>query len=411
MTDAPDTIPPAGRQTWTGRYADGIVAVVRPVQPRLDGDGLRIADNDGVELARWSYEGLRLVAAGAAGHAPRLTHESADSARLEVSDPGFLDALLVLAPGLMRTGARNPAEWRRVALWTVLFAAIFGGAGWGIANSAPVVAAMMPMAMEDRIGRAAIEQVTTIFGGFGKDRDLTCHDDAGDAALGALTARLKAADESPYEFHIRVVDIDVPNAFAVPGGYIVVFRGLLDLAETPDELAGVLGHEMAHVTRRHATTNLVRAIGLQALVVPLISGGSMASDVLSGVGQLALQASYSREAEAEADLASVDLLIRAGIRPGSFTGLLTRIETKYTAPAPDESREGDDETNKSPNPMRWLDLAIPDILASHPATSGRDAAVAAAAAGHDGDPGLSAGQWADLRAICGSAKPEAGDDE
>ena len=73
----------------------------------------------------------------------------------------------------------------------------------------------------------------------------------------------------------------------------MIFRGLIDLAESPDEVAGVLAHEMGHVTHRHSTTNLVRTIGFQALIVPLVTGGAMAADVLSQIGQAALQASHT----------------------------------------------------------------------------------------------------------------------
>lgn len=359
-------------------------------------------DESGSELAVWPYDGLRLVDPPMPDRPLRLRIETDDMARLEIADHSILDDLQRLAPDLQRSGMRDPAQWRRAAVWTVALLALFGGIWLGLSRSAPLIAAMLPLQMEERMGRATVEQVSLIFGGLKSADQLTCNNEDGVKAMAALTARLKSVDDSPYDFNVRVLDIPVPNAFAAPGGYIVFFRGLIDMAETPDEVAGVLGHEMAHVTHRHVTTNLVRTIGFQALIVPLISGGTMASDMVSGLGQQALQASYTREAEAEADLGAVQLLQKAGIRADSFPGLLTRIEEEYGGRRPAANDDGgeaaDMDDHKESEGFR---LSIPDILATHPATPDRAASVAAAAGDTGGDPGLTDDEWSALKSICG----------
>ena len=383
--------PPAG---YAGRFADGQTAAAHDVRVTLDVSGIRIADRDGVELAIWSYEALRIVERPETGRPLRLRNREIDLARLDVVEHAFLEALRQRAPDVETVGMRDPAQWRRAAFWIVTLGVIFGGIAYGLSRSAPVIAAMMPMSMEEKLGKTAIDQVTLIFGGFGDSGDLTCRAPEGVKALEALTARLDAAGESPYKFKVSVLDIPVPNAFAAPGGYVVIFQGLIDLAESPDEIAGVLGHEMSHVTHRHATTNMVRAIGFETLIVPLITGGAMASDMVSGMGQMALQSSYTREAESEADLEAVALLQRAGITADSFTELLLRIEAMYGG---GEEKPG---KNKRKDADQKFGFSIPDMLASHPATSGRHVAVTAAAAGSGGDPGMTDKQWQAFQAIC-----------
>lgn len=385
--DAPSSDPPG----YAGRLADGKSAVLHDVRLQLEGDGMRIVGLDGGDHGVWSYDTMRLVEPPKPDRPVRLRRVEGDLARLEVTDHAILAELGAVAPDLNRSGARDPAQWRRAAIWAAGLIIVFGSIGFALSRSAPLIAALIPMSVEDRIGRTAIGQISLIFGGLRDSEDMLCDNPAGVAALDALTARLEAVDDSPYTFNVRVLDISIPNALAAPGGHIVIFRGLIDLAETPDEVAGVLGHEIGHVVHRHATTNLVRTVGIDALIIPLISGGTMASDLVSGLGKMALQASYSREAERDADLVAVEMLTQAGIRAGSFTELLLRIEKRYG---------GEEETAEAENAESdGASFSLPDLLSSHPATPER-AALVAEAAKAGGDPGLTDEQWQALRSIC-----------
>ena len=317
-------------------------------------------------------------------------------ARLEVADHEALEILHRLAPDIEKTGMRDPAQWRLAAGWTVALGLLFGGIWWGLSSAAPLIAAMTPIAVEERIGKSTVDQVTLLFGGFKSSDELTCRRREGLRALDAMTEQLVAVDDSPYDFKIRVLDIDIPNAFAAPGGYIVIFRGLIDLAESPDEVAGVLAHEMGHVTHRHSMTHLVRTIGFQALIVPLISGGAMAADVLSEMGQAALQASYTRELEEDADRVAVELMNRAGLKAATFTDLLYRIEQEFGG-LPEEDETDSDTTDDG-------SFSIPDMMATHPSTPDRARMVRELAA-PGGEAGLNEAQWQALRSICDSRKP------
>src|SRR6185369_12453990 len=122
---------------------------------------------------------------------------------------------------------------------------------------------------------------------------------ASDEAVQSMLTRLDPGRRLDVE--IRVVNIDIPNAFALPGGVVLLTRGLLEGAESPEEVAGVLAHELGHVLHRHALSHMIR----NALL-----GGAWATTLGDYSGLLVIDPKtayeaatlkYSREAEAEAD--------------------------------------------------------------------------------------------------------------
>ena len=149
-------------------------------------------------------------------------------------------------------------------------------------------------------------------------------------------------DRQNLEWRFHVVNSDEINAFAVPGGYIYINRGLIDRMQSFDELAGVLGHEVNHVVLRHSAEQMEKAgkanTGL-AIVCSLTEWcqGPMAQVAIDVAGS-AWFARHSREDEAEADSAAVLTLARAGIDPGGVASLFERLlEARERTPAAVES--------------------------------------------------------------------------
>lgn len=146
------------------------------------------------------------------------------------------------------------------------------------------------------------------------------HDAAVESYISTLGNQLaRVTDDRNLTWHFTVVDSKEINAFAVPGGWVYVNRGLIERATNMSELAGVLAHEIGHVTRRHSVQQMQQAQGANvglALACTLTrvceSGASRAA---INIGGSALFAKFSRSDEAEADAEGVSTTIKAGISP------------------------------------------------------------------------------------------------
>jgi hypothetical protein len=149
-----------------------------------------------------------------------------------------------------------------------------------------------------------------------------CNGPGGQAALNKLAAKLSPGAD---KLNIRVVDIDFTNAAALPGGNIVIFEELLAESDGPDEVAGVLAHEISHVERRHVTQAMIRDLGL-GLVVSAFGGTTGGS--IDGL----LSAGYSRGSERQADADAIASLRRAAINPlptAEFFNRMAEGEAKF----------------------------------------------------------------------------------
>jgi Zn-dependent protease with chaperone function len=171
----------------------------------------------------------------------------------------------------------------------------------GLLQFPETAAPYVPLSWERKMGDAMMAQVD----------ERTCRTPGGDAALKRLALRL-SPDAAGYE--IQVLGIDVVNAAALPGGRIVLFEELLAEAKSPDEVAGILAHEIAHVRERHVTEGLIREFGFSII-------GGNAGATVTGV----MSAGFTREAEREADREAARMLNGANISPAATAGFFRRL--------------------------------------------------------------------------------------
>jgi len=158
--------------------------------------------------------------------------------------------------------------------------------------------------------------------------------------LGDSIARLTSRKDLDWQFFI--VDAQEVNAFAVPGGFVYVNRGLIQRADQMDELAGVLGHEIGHVVRRHTVKQMEKAqganIGVTLACVLTSICNSQAAGAAINIAGGAVFAKFSRQDEAEADAEGVKNTVRAGISPvGMVTMFRKLLEERKTRPGAVES--------------------------------------------------------------------------
>ena len=157
------------------------------------------------------------------------------------------------------------------------------------------------------------------------NRELPIVNDAQlNAYINDLGRQIAAAGDRHIPYRFFIVNAEAVNAFAVPGGFVYVNRGLIDHADNMSELAGVLAHEIGHVEERHSVEQMERVqnanLGLNLAYILLGRAPSGVEQAAIGVGGNLVFARYSRGAEDEADAVAIPLLMNAGINP---RGLLT----------------------------------------------------------------------------------------
>ncbi len=164
------------------------------------------------------------------------------------------------------------------------------------------------------------------------EREMVMYDDpVVGAYIDSLGQILAAHSDRPdIEYHFKVVDTDEVNAFALPGGYLYVNRGLITAAESEAELAGVIGHEVGHVVGRHSAKQLTRQLGLAALAqIALGEDPGMVKSLVANIAATGAMMKYSRDAEREADRYGADETYRSGIDPGGMVTFFEKLKAMH----------------------------------------------------------------------------------
>ena len=141
------------------------------------------------------------------------------------------------------------------------------------------------------------------------------------------SGELRYADR--FQWEVFIIHDDVLNAFVTPGGKIYFYTGLIEFLEREDDLAGVMGHEIAHADRRHSTQQLTKAYGLSALVGIVLGNDP---GLLSEIAQTLVQLSFSRSDESEADAYSVRYLCNTPYAANGAAGFFRQLEGSSIVP-------------------------------------------------------------------------------
>ena len=170
------------------------------------------------------------------------------------------------------------------------------------------------------------EELGNLFKDMIWDQYPTIKDNAADSALKQITARLiHSIDSTPYRYQFTIIKSDEINAFTIPGGNIYVFSGLIELTETPEELAAVLAHEIGHAEKRHVVNKLVKELSI-TVIVSILSGGD--PSVLTQILKDIIGNSFDRDQEEEADAYALTLLENSGIAPKNLARFFERLNDK-----------------------------------------------------------------------------------
>jgi predicted Zn-dependent protease len=365
---------------WEGYYLDGQTAARQRVSIRLMRLGLHVTTERGDTLW-WPYEEIRQTQGFYSGEQVRIERGGEFPEALLVSDNEFLTQLQKIAPELA-TQFHDPARRRTRARLALLAALASIGILailylWGIPALAGFVASLVPVSWEERLGHAVVEHLAP--------PAMRCTDTTRTPVINKIVTVLTApSPTSPYTIRLILVNDSSINAFAAPGGYIVLLRGLLEKTQTPEELAGVLAHELQHILNRHSTRALIQHVSI-GLLLAAITGDT------SGAAAYGLESArilgilrYSRQNEEEADAAGMQMLLEAGIDPKGMIAFLELLKTR---------------TSKTPSILKYL--------STHPGTEDRIEKLKSLAgqSQHRSVKLLADYDWSKIKNICQTTSP------
>ncbi len=368
------------QQTGFADFVHGERAFVSRVHLQPQSAGLMIEMPDGSALL-WPWAEVRRLPDQADPSNLVLGRSDNKLARLYLHDAALIAEVQAHASQLKKRDNMVPLS--KLLVW----------AGGAVASVVTIIFVLVPLMAaqlaeilppegEKALGDATFEQIRTALDETGFTGTPICDDPAGNAAMQAMYQRLNPASDLPYGVQIHVLDHDMVNAFALPGGRIVFFRGLIDQAETAEEVAAVLAHEIGHVVHRDPTRDALRSAGSLG-VLGLLFGDFAGGTITLFLANQLVNASYSQAAEATADAYAHALLDNADISPSSLGTMFERLRAEY----------GDAE-------------GIIAHFMSHPQMGARIAASqAAVSTTRDYGSILSGLEWAALQAVC---TPETG---
>ena len=353
------------------RYADGRAAITVDVDCEIDIRTDVLVAKMGETAHEWRYN---QIARSDDGNGRIILKRKPDTGERLIFEPESEEMLRLAAPDLFTQQAHGVEQPRIVigvvaAAWSLAAAFLVG-----VPMAAGPVASVVPPQYRAQIADISWSQVNAF--------TQYC-DDSDEAAriLNEMSYRIMEASDvrGRDEIWITIVDAPFPNAFALPDDSIVVTDDLIALAEHPDELTGVLAHEIAHIERNHVMKNIIRQVGA-GVFFDVVFGGAGAGQAIAIASVNLAGLRYSRADEEDADARGLDYLEAAGIDSAGIARLFDRFE------ALNAEQSGE----------------LPTLLSSHPATTAR--AEAARARSRSGlQPSLTDAEWRTVRQACGGS--------
>lgn len=267
---------------------------------------------------RWAYPQLRWAADTSPFHIEHCAEGDEGLETLVVDDPDFYRSVLEIAPKSFSSRENESKfNWRPYSVGILVL--IF---------SAYVFIKTVPSFLADQmVEKIPIEWEVTVGQSILKMLPVAQKPDP--EVLKVLQDTVDFLKQSlpgnPYDLKVYILPVEQVNALALPGGPIVIFEGLIDKAESPEELAGVLAHEIQHILLRHSTRGILRNLA-KSMLVTLFLGD--VNSVMEGIVQLAGQLEtlgLSREMEAEADQKGMELILAANIDPHGMIRIFKKL--------------------------------------------------------------------------------------
>jgi Zn-dependent protease with chaperone function len=298
-------------EQFPGQFYDGHSAGTQAVRVTPAPHGVAFQLDDGTQYW-WPFEETT-----ARRSAVSLTFEHGQplAQSLVMDHPAFIAAMESLNPQI--AGGQRPSNhdllWKLGALAAVCIGFIVALVVWGFPWAVSVMASLMPVSVEKKIGAAVVDSLAP--------KSKRCSDPSVNRIVSLLS---EGAPRHPYEFQVYVIEDPTVNAFAAPGGYIAIYRGLLNKTRRPEEAAAVLAHEMQHIIQRHSVRGMMRGLSIW-VALALITGN--AGDTLINLAGTLGSLHYQRADETEADVEGLQVLENARIDTKAMVSMLQLLDS------------------------------------------------------------------------------------
>ena len=306
--------------TFEGKYYNGQSSKSIPALITLQPGGISITHDTGEEQGAlyWELEGIHQSEFNDA--LTMLRYGKFPFQSISVVDQGFQEALQRQYRGAAFLKSNYKAALSLgctgIAVLGLLLLSVLGAfVVWGVPALADRAALLFPQQYERQLGEQLYEQMIRAYE---VDEEKT-------AALSNYLEALKT--QTDYPITATVVSHDEVNAFAIPGGFVVVHEGILNKMERHEELAALLGHELAHVQKRHSLRAMTRSLSYYMLASLLFGDVSGVAAVIVDNASTLRNLEYSRSLEQEADQEGLELLRRNRLNPQGMVWLLERLDS------------------------------------------------------------------------------------
>jgi len=257
-------------------------------------------------------------------HITLLHYGDYPSQTLEITSPEFNQ---VLEAQYRQEPLAKPQELVPVSrvppwFWMAAIVLLLGTVGfyfWGLPFLADKVAGAMPQSTDEYLGK---QLYTQVIGATKENKQLS-------PLVRGFYRQLQV--NSTYNMHVAVINDETPNAFALPGGYLLVHNSILKRLQQPEELAALLGHETGHVQLRHTTRALFRSLSSYLFISLIFGDIAGITAVIMQNADVLKRLEYSRRLEREADEFSFGVLQRSRVNPQGLVLLFTHLKEEQGA--------------------------------------------------------------------------------
>lgn len=275
---------------WEAKFYDGKIALSHKIYLTLEADRLQITYVGKQRIDSFDYTDLELVQKPKDGLNAILTNSKLPHSQIIVCKECFL----ALKPKLKKP----PIDYKQIVSISAFIIMVAVLVLFIIPNSAPYLAKITPASFRYHISKLALEYISS--------NKKICYNTKLNQELDNILLSLK--DKKTGHAKIVLIKSDAANAFALPDGTITVLSGLITKAEIPEEIAGVIAHELGHIAYDHSMQGAIRTLGITG-IMDIATGGGGAMVYLTTE---LYNNSYSRDVESEADEYSIKLMQNAG---------------------------------------------------------------------------------------------------